>query len=862
MENGEDENNQNLNSNNIQNENSENINNENQNNEITENENENEKEYEIKEPIREKVIRIFHNEKVNTYYNNQKPNLSNNKFTDEFFLPNNDSLFNKGIKNELTNEINMNEIEWKRISDIFTSENLTLFPLINENNEIEFQINIKDNISEKLNKLYSNFYHAISLLTSYPNLIEKIFKTKKINKDGLYELYIYYNGEYQILLIDDYFPFIKNKNKLLFSKPKNEEIWLLLLEKAYAKVNGGYGSLFNCDINSILILFTGFSCERLNLFDIDDEDLDNIIRINKLNNLIFVYPSDEGEKNGIIKNKSYQLIEIFDIRINNENGNEDCLKLIKLRNLFDYQSYKGDYCPSSELLNEDIKRIINYNPEEKEVIYMSLENLKTNFSKITIMHIMFNCNIKIITIKNNNNDDSIIGTPQVFNLYLPSSTKISFSLIIKNNKYENVERLTPSNICISKYEPEEKKLMNFEGSFNSNENCEFARELDEGYYIIWTYLLKEKCSVIPNEYDLKVSSNIYFKLKHQIQDIKFHLIKQMIYNAILQYQGEFIKEDEIYMMEDNYYNYSGFGLKVIINPFNYCYQKWIFQNNMNNMYLLYPYSKIKQFEFILLPNNYCLLLSMKIDNNKKCEFNMKSYFKTLKYKNQELPNLNNSDFDFIEYCSKEVKEEEINFSYYNYLTDEGIKKSEGDFNRDKIILDHLSNKYPEQMKLIEELNILNPENESNLHFIEKSDLDGVYIGQINNNGEREGRGCFISNNNNNNFIGYWKNDLKTLNGKLYDKDFKLMLNGNFINGKMNGKGMKIFDNGDKYEGNFEDDKINGFGIYYFNNGNQWEGNFINGNKNGIGKFTDSNGNVKEVEYKNDVLVNNNNDGEN
>ena len=165
------------------------------------------------------------------------------------------------------------------------------------------------------------------------------------------------------------------------------------------------------------------------------------------------------------------------------------------------------------------------------------------------------------------------------------------------------------------------------------------------------------------------------------------------------------------------------------------------------------------------------------------------------------------------------------------------------------------------MKLIEELNILNPENESNLHFIEKSDLDGIYIGQINKNGKREGRGCFISNNDTY-FIGYWKNNLKDLKGKLYDKDFKLILEGNFVKGKMNGKGMKIFDNGDKYEGNFEDDKINGFGIYYFNNGNQWEGNFINGNKNGIGKFTDSNGNVKEVEYKNDVLVNNNNDGEN
>ena len=852
MENEGNENNQNPNSNTNQNENVENPNNEN----ILNTENQKEKEFDFNEPIREKVTRIFHNEKVDKYYNAQKPNLSNNKFKDEIFLPNNDSLLNKGMRNQLVNEININEIEWKRISDVFASENFTLFPSKNENNEFEFNINSIDNIEDNLNKLYSNFYHAISLLTSFPNLIAKIFKTKTINEDGLYELYIYYNGDYQILLIDDYFPFIRNSNKLLFSKPKKEEIWLLLLEKAYAKVNGGYGSLFNCDINSILILFTGFPCERLNFFDIDNDDLDNIIRINKQKNLVFVYPSEEGEKNGIIKNKSYQLIEIFDI-----GGNEENLKLIKLRNLFDYQSYKGDYSPSSDLLNDDIKKAINYNPDEKHVIYMSFENLKINFSKITIIHTMFDCNIKLIKISNNRNDDYIIGTPQVFNLYIPSSTKVSFSLIIKNNisQNENTERITPSNICISKYNPEEKKLVNFEGCFNSSENCEFARELDEGYYIIWTYLLKEKCSEIPNEYYLKVSSNIYFKLKHQIQDNKFHLIKKMVYNAILQYQGQYMKDDEIYMMDDNYYNYTGFGLKIIINPFDDCYQKWIFQNNMNNMYLLYPYSQIKQFEFIVIPNKgYCLLLSMKIDNNKKCEFNMKSYFKTLKYKNQELENPNNfQDFNFLEYCSTEIKDEEINFSYYDYLTDEGIKKSQNEFNPDKIVIEHLNGKYPEQMKLLEELEILNPENESNLHFIEKSDLDGIYIGQINKNGKREGRGCFISNNNTH-FIGYWKNNLKDLKGKLFDKDFKLILEGNFVKGKMNGKGMKIFDNGTKYEGNFEDDKINGMGIYYFKNGSSWEGNSVNGNKNGVGKLTDSNGNVKEVEYKNDVLVNNDN----
>jgi len=69
-------------------------------------------------------------------------------------------------------------------------------------------------------------------------------------------------------------------------------------------------------------------------------------------------------------------------------------------------------------------------------------------------------------------------------------------------------------------------------------------------------------------------------------------------------------------------------------------------------------------------------------------------------------------------------------------------------------------------------------------------------------------------------------------------------------------GMKILENGTKYEGNFDDDKINGKGIYTFKNGSKWEGNSSNGLKDGIGKLTDPQGNVKTVEYKNDILVNN------
>ncbi|MCQ2555808.1 MAG: hypothetical protein MJ149_00555 [Clostridia bacterium] len=88
---------------------------------------------------------------------------------------------------------------------------------------------------------------------------------------------------------------------------------------------------------------------------------------------------------------------------------------------------------------------------------------------------------------------------------------------------------------------------------------------------------------------------------------KFHLIKEMVHSSILQYQGKHIKSDEIYTMNDSYYNLTGLGLKIIVNPFNDCYQKWEFQPELENMVMLYPYNTIPQFEAEVLPNGYFLM---------------------------------------------------------------------------------------------------------------------------------------------------------------------------------------------------------------------------------------------------------------
>ena len=47
-------------------------------------------------------------------------------------------------------------------------------------------------------------------------------------------------GEFCNILVDDTIPWNKSTNEFAFSRAKGSELWVLLLEKAWAKINGNY----------------------------------------------------------------------------------------------------------------------------------------------------------------------------------------------------------------------------------------------------------------------------------------------------------------------------------------------------------------------------------------------------------------------------------------------------------------------------------------------------------------------------------------------------------------------------------------------------------------------------------------------
>ena len=77
------------------------------------------------------------------------------------------------------------------------------------------------------------------------------------------------NGIWKQIVLDEYFPAYFNGRKwdLAFSKTDQNELWVILLEKAYAKCFGSYFEIIGGDPVHALRDLTGAPYDRIENFD-------------------------------------------------------------------------------------------------------------------------------------------------------------------------------------------------------------------------------------------------------------------------------------------------------------------------------------------------------------------------------------------------------------------------------------------------------------------------------------------------------------------------------------------------------------------------------------------------------------------
>lgn len=133
------------------------------------------------------------------------------------------------------------------------------------------------------------FLSSAALLAERPALIERLFITKEINSTGIYKLRLCKNGEWVTVTVDDFFPCYPD-GEPVFAKCHGNELWVLLLEKAYAKLHGNYYLLRGGFAHEALLDLTGCPCVS---YDIGDEYVQHFVENGQFWELLR-YFDDEG----------------------------------------------------------------------------------------------------------------------------------------------------------------------------------------------------------------------------------------------------------------------------------------------------------------------------------------------------------------------------------------------------------------------------------------------------------------------------------------------------------------------------------------------------------------------------------------
>eukprot|EP00828_Plagiopyla_frontata_P014260 TRINITY_DN1876_c0_g1_i3.p2 TRINITY_DN1876_c0_g1~~TRINITY_DN1876_c0_g1_i3.p2 ORF type:complete len:261 (-),score=27.10 TRINITY_DN1876_c0_g1_i3:1164-1946(-) len=163
--------------------------------------------------------------------------LSFDKFTDPEF-PNvlSSLIMPKSMKHD------WNNFQWKRPHQFFDG-NFQLF--IKSLQTFQNKPNISNSVpgiepddikQGQLGDCY--FLASLSAIAEFPSRIKRIFVTRKINNFGIYSVKLCHFGEWKTVVVDDYFPC--NYSGPAFTRGNSNEIWVLVLEKAWAKLYGSY----------------------------------------------------------------------------------------------------------------------------------------------------------------------------------------------------------------------------------------------------------------------------------------------------------------------------------------------------------------------------------------------------------------------------------------------------------------------------------------------------------------------------------------------------------------------------------------------------------------------------------------------
>lgn len=411
----------------------------------------------------------------------------NVNFIDPVFPPNLTSLF--GARDPPSAVKDADKIEWKRPQDLCTNprliindpESRTVIQGLLGNCWLVSSIGLISLHSDLITKIIPNLKHQdwqskslyrtssnrFSLNSSDSRTLKQSssFDSADISASsssisdqsyhpGVFRFRFYRFGCWTEVVIDDYLPTIEGRLIGAQSSYENE-FWIPLLEKAYAKLNNSYMALDLGHAADALVDLTGSIPRQIHVKSVDKLNLYRSMRRNHFskNLMSCSITASEGQHEkenteGLVIGHAYSILEIFEFKYQVSLEQEELtVRLLRLRNPWGENKYSGEWNPNSSRLKylpENVKKFIEKGTKQSGNFWISFDEFYKYFDTVISCKKM---NTSFWTIKRRYQSTKIYGSWSASNNTCGGS--INHKSFLNNPQYKFTVSDSGADIMIS-----------------------------------------------------------------------------------------------------------------------------------------------------------------------------------------------------------------------------------------------------------------------------------------------------------------------------------------------------------------------------------------------------------------------------
>ncbi|XP_076889282.1 calpain-type cysteine protease DEK1-like [Bidens hawaiensis] len=301
-------------------------------------------------------------------------------FTDQEFPPNDRSLFldpdNPPSKLQVVSK-------WSKPTEIVAENQFGSPPCL-----FSGDANPSDVCQGRLGDCW--FLSAVAVLTEVSRISEVII-TPEYNEEGIYTVRFCIQGEWVSVVVDDWIPCESPGKPAFATSKKANELWVSLLEKAYAKLHGSYEALEGGLVQDALVDLTGGAGEEIDMrsaqaqIDLASGRLWSQLLRFKQEGFLLGAGSPSGSdvhisSSGIVQGHAYSLLQVREV---------DGHKLVQIRNPWANEvEWNGPWSDSSPEWTDRMKHKLKHVPRAQDgIFWMSWQDFQIHFRSIYVCRV-------------------------------------------------------------------------------------------------------------------------------------------------------------------------------------------------------------------------------------------------------------------------------------------------------------------------------------------------------------------------------------------------------------------------------------------------------------------------------------------